>query len=306
MNKLVKKVCVALLMMAVVLMTAQTSQVKAATRARIMISDYTIQNDNVVPGEDTEITFTVKNATASLTATSIFLTFNFEDDVLYPIYGDSNQIYINRLGAGEATEVTMKLKTSPDIETDVVKCIVNVAFSDEETAEVYYPTTLFLPVTEESRLQVANYSVSDKAFVNSKTRISASYSNNGKSEISNVVLHVAGIDGFSEEVYSLGNLSGGETNFGEAYVTFGNTGNQTITVYLSYTDADGKEMKTAAKEYSLEVTKAPSKGNVSDEESSSEQNPAGISTNMIITLVLIVLIVIVGLFVYISWRKRKE
>ena len=163
---------------------------------------------------------------------------------------------------------------------------------------------------DEGGFEVFNYSVPSQAYVNVKSRVSASFTNSGKNGVKNVILHIDGIDGNYNSVLEVGDLASGESNFVENYITFGAANvEQKLTVYFTYDDNQGIAQTSEKKEYSVTVLDGSSNDEEVTEQATGEfVGPIAVdnSNNYFQYAIVILLLIIVAAAGIYVWRKKKD
>ena len=74
----------------------------------LIINDYSINSDAAMYGEKGTITVNIENTEETI-VTDVLVTFT-TSDLFYPVYGNTNQIYIGTLEANEKKTIPLILK----------------------------------------------------------------------------------------------------------------------------------------------------------------------------------------------------
>ncbi|MCR5755930.1 MAG: hypothetical protein K6G30_14105 [Acetatifactor sp.] len=297
------------------LVSSIKTDVRAFSKSRVMIEDYRLEGDILKGGEETVLTMTVKNASDNSTAQNILISGQGQDNLVYPVYGSSNQMYVEQLGPGESEEVSIRLRAVEGIRYDSVSYAVNLMFSDETYSDNYTSAILQLPVSRESILVVNDYSAPESAYQNVKARISASFSNQGIGDMYNVVMHVEGVDGDKElDGLSVDALAGGESSFVETYISFSEIGRQDIKVYFTYDDEQGNQVVSEDKHFTITVNE-PRNSEVAGNEAlkqggtvqeSELQNVEEVAQLELVRGILIAVICVISLGILVRYRRKKN
>jgi hypothetical protein len=233
-----------------------TKQVQATTvttfnadKPRVLLDGFSVSEDVVVPGEDFELTFTLRNPSTSYSVYSILLTFT--NDYVVPIYGQDDQIYIDTIPAGGTKDVTVSLEAADKITTTSIKFEIYVTYSDDEHSNNNNLITIQLPITKTSKFEIQNVSFPEHVYVGNKTRVHVNYKNTGVDDFYNIMINIVG-EGFEEShQQNLGSLVAGNESYTEAYVDFIQSGDQTAQISFSYEDIEGNRYTTEAYEMSF-------------------------------------------------------
>lgn len=317
-NKLIKALG-SMLMIAILLVLAIPTRVFAAegdgttrtyNRARVIISGYSYSTEKVFAGEEGTLTVYLKNADEVVPVENLVAYVSFSGNAVYPDYGSSNEVYVGQILPGETATATFNLKAVNKIDSEVIMATVGVKYTDLESLDVTDSVNIYIPVADEGGFEVFNYSVPSQAYVNVKSRVSASFTNSGKNGVKNVVLHIDGIDGNYNSVLEVGDLASGESNFVENYLTFGAANvEQKLTVYFTYDDNQGVSQTSEKKEYLVTVLDGSSNDEEVTEQATGEfVGPIEIdnSNNYVQYAIVIVLIIIVAATGIYVWRKKKD
>lgn len=311
MKKLFYKVSMALVCV-MVLSLGIGIKSQAANKARIQIVDYALEQKVIYSDEEATLILSVQNRSNTVGIQNIQITCSSENNLLYPVYGHANQLYISSLDPGEIKEVAIDLKARKGLQVESISYFLNIIYSDDYSEDNTSSVRIELPVSKVSTLLVHNYSVPEVAYQKAKTRISASFSNGGQSELSEIVFHIKGVDGTTtDNILPMNSLAGGESNFAEGYVTFDELGEQKITAYFTYLDQEGNLFSTDEKTFTIDVvdyastitTPAPEK-----QEENVEEPPVLITEDMntYIQWGILAAIIIILIGIIIVWRKDRR
>ena len=83
-------------------------------------------------------------------------------------------------------------------------------------------------------------------------RLRVSYKNSGLSAVNDVVLHISG-DAIDNQNISIGTIGNGSGLSSDVYIDFIDSGKQSVELYFSYSDSNGKSYETDVEKLSFEV-----------------------------------------------------
>lgn len=288
---------------AIAIIISMYTPVEAANfdKAYVQIESYSIEGESVVPGEEFDLKVVLKNTSGTKNIGSCLVTAESKDGVIEPVYGQSNQFFIESIDAGTATEVTLKLKAANGIETLSTPLIFSITYADENTLQNANISTLFLPVSTSGTLKIDNLSVPNVATLGTKSRVSITYGNSGADELTNIVLHVVGSRLGSDLEFPLESLAGGDEKYAEAYIDYIAVGDQSVQISFTYDDIDGLTHETELQNYQVVVSsgsgyQAANVGNMQNGESQSLFIQIGVIAVIVTILVILVII----------YRKKKN
>lgn len=270
-------------------------------KAFVQIESYTIDSEAVIPGEEFTLELTLKNTSDVNIVGSCLLTYQSEDGMVQPVYGESNQIFVDGIKASKSTKVSIKLKAAPSIETLTTPLVFTISYADENSLGNTLESKLFLPVSTSGTLRIDNISVPTVASLGTKSRISITYANSGVDELSNIVLHVVGSKLGDNLDIPLESLGGSDKKYAEAYIDYKAIGSQNIQISFTYDDVDGLTHETEMQSYDILVSSDSGYG---PSEISAEPDNGSIKNYVfqIGTIVVVVVILVVLIYFY---RKKK-
>lgn len=225
------------------------------TQPRIVVVDYSVSESGLIPGELSEVTITFKNMNPSVSVYSILMTYQLSSDQIYTEYGFSNQVYIEEIGPDEEKEVTLLLRAKDTLVDETVTCSIELSFinaeEEEETEEFSSFMVINLPVSQEF-LKIERVYIPQTATLNSKTRVSVTYTNINSEEIYNVQMRLNGA-GFEEKWIDVGTILNASSKNQEIYLEFDRLGEQSINIDFLFEDVEGNILKTRAQTYDINI-----------------------------------------------------
>lgn len=302
MKKLVNKLLLLCFMViAAVGMKPATVHATGEENPRVIVEEYSISEDEIIPGQEFELTLKLRNTSQFYDIYNVVVSLNDTSDTIYPVYGTSNQCYIDRIYARNNTQVTLKFKAAEDVKLSVIPLIVRVTYNDNYFIEKQLnEAELFLPVRLAGDLNVVSSSVPSDVSVGAKARVSVTYENTGSQNLYNIMLNVTTYDGEMKETSTnLYNLSGGTKKTAEVYLDCNNVGNIPISFYFVYEDENGEKYETSTVSKNIKVVEAT---NANDKESVTIVG-GGVS---VLTFVLLAAIVVVAIGILGVIKKRRR
>lgn len=269
---------------------------------RVIIEEYSISEDEIVPGQAFELTLTIRNTSQFYDIYSVMVSLEDESKTIYPIYGTSNQCYIDRIYARKNTQITIPLKATDEITSSVVPLSITITYNDNYFIEKQAnKSEIFIPVRLAGDLNVVSSSVPNTVSVGAKARVSVTYENTGSKNLYNIELKVrSGYGETKENVTNLYNLSGGARSTAEVYLDCKDTGMIPISFYFTYEDENGETYETNNVSGNIRVVE--SGANMENEETVTIVG-GGVSY---LTFVLLASIVIVAIVILGVIKKRRR
>lgn len=275
-----------------------TAEATGEENPRVIIEEYSISSEEITPGQQFDLTLKVRNTSQYYDVYSVIVTVSDKTQTIYPVYGDSNQVYMDRVYARNFTEITIPMQASESITDSVIPLEVEISYNDNYFIEKQYNSTiLYLPIKMSGDLNVVSCSVPDTSTVGTKARISVSYENTGLKNLNNIQLHVIKNDeeDITTDLYS---LSGSSTSTSDVYIECSEVGDMSISVYFTYQDDKGEVYETQEQEYTLSVHSVGS--DAADDVLVVDE---GINY---FTFVVMAAIVVVAFMILLILRKRKR
>ena len=269
---------------------------------RVYIEEYSISGDEIVPGEEFELTLTIRNTSQFYDIYSVMVTFEDETETVYPVYGDSNQYYINRIYARNNTQITIPLQAAEDIGVSSIPLNFRITYNDNYFIEKQVnDSKIFLPVRMAGDLKVVSSSAPEMVSVGAKARIGITYENIGSENLYNIALKVASssIEG-GVMTTNLYNLSGGGKNTAEVYIDCKDIGKNQITLYFTYEDEQGKQQETSKVLHSINVVD-PTANN----EMEQIVKVSSIGVNFWVSVISAFVVVVVMIILIVIKKKRR-
>lgn len=269
---------------------------------RVLIENYQLSTEEVIPGEEFDLTLKLRNTSQFYDVYSVVVSAADEAEMIYPIYGNSNQVYTNRVYARNSSEVVFHLQAADTITQSVIPLEITITYNDNYFIEKQSNTTvLYLPVRLDGDLNIISCAVPESISVGTKARVSVSYENTGLKTLHNIRMKVTRrkSDGNNSSVTNLYSLSGGEKSTAEVYIDCNEEGSIPITISFTYEDEQGKTYETEGMAYGIRVTSKQ----VEAEEENVTIIGGGVSFFTYLILAAIVIIAI-GILVIIKKKRR--
>ena len=115
---------------------------------------------------------------------------------------------------------------------------------------------LAIPSTTGYSLNISSVKVAEKAFVGAKSLINFKITNISASEIMDAELLVSGNVEEESKTIKLGKITSNKQYLKDYYVAFTESGQQTITLTLNYTDSNGEYISIDQGSYTVNVEPA--------------------------------------------------
>ncbi|WP_459202142.1 COG1361 S-layer family protein [Methanococcus sp. CF] len=210
-------------------------------------AEVSLDADELVSGDKTNVTFTIKN-TGSAPIKNLEFSWESEDNAILPL-GSGNLKTISYIGVGKSVDITYTVLASTDVNPGIYELTMNLNYDDS------------LNDTKEEVEHIAGI------LVLGKTDFEVSYSgedsgeytltvmNVGKSDVNSVIVSIPEQDAWSVSGVStsiIGNLDGGDYTFSNFELSTTNS-NSPLIVEITYTSPEGDRV-TIEKEVEMPST----------------------------------------------------
>lgn len=304
MKKRIRRILISAVMLCCLILmdgNVMAAPVSSADSAVLEIDSYEVEEGILHAGEEVTLKLAVKNTSSLADAQNVIITYDAANDMLFPVYGEDNQVYLGTIAAGKTKEVSISLMVSKNYSADFAKLNVEFDYASAGTL-VNNNVTLNIPTYVSGMLSSESVIVANNATVGTNSLVSIRCKNGGTTDISDVKLVITGnVDEESREI-TLPIIGAGKTCTQDYYVRFTESGIQTLQVAYEYMDAQGTVYTVDGGEYKVNVTTSPV---------SSESNvvmvgqTSGISTIMMQIVLLFIAAVAIIITIVVFVRKRK-
>ncbi len=269
---------------------------------RIVIDSYNIEKGDFTLGSTATIAFKLKNIGGSVNMKNIYIQMSSNSGIT-PVYGESNQKYVDMLDAGRTVEVVFKVDVPTTIETEKAEVMLKIEYENAKGEDKSNQATVYIPIKNTGELEINNVSVADSAKVGAKTLISVSYANGSDITLRDAVIKIEGNIEDEGTSVELGNIETGISKYKDMYVIFTKTGEQPVELTISYKDAEGKTITKEVCNETVNVMAADQVIEDTDDNTQVQTNDK-LKKNILKILVLFAIVgVCVGIFR--DWKKRE-
>ncbi|MBQ3544092.1 MAG: hypothetical protein IJA34_03730 [Lachnospiraceae bacterium] len=270
----------------------------------IQVQSYEIKNDNIELDSKFTIKITLKNSNAYATAYNIVAEVNTPDISMHLVDGEVNQKYFQSLGPNQ----TVSFEQSFYIEKSYPHRSAMLTYSfkySSESGKTYSNSTSLTPkITIPCKLQLSDFSMSEKVSLGSRSHIVVKLVNDGTIDISNIEMRLNANIIDSQKSITLGGLKSGEELTQDCYFNFLKEGEQEVRVSFVYKDESGNTYTIAETSYPIEVTSENQISVKSD--SDSQKGTITIAGNNISIVAFIFVMLIAAGIIYVIIQLYKS
>ena len=217
------------------------------SQPRILVSKYSVDPSPVPAGEEFTATVTLRNTSETMAVQNMVVTVSCEAAGLV-LQNDSSTIYIDKLGAGETTDI--ELRYSSDLETPPQRYSINLSMSydNSDAMSLASAGTLTVEVAQIPKVELGPFNLEPELNAGETIQLSFQVMNLGRSPIYNARVELSAPGLYPVGTGFIGNMEAGTAASTKLDVFIGmkedeveHYGSTSGTVTLRYEDADGHE-----------------------------------------------------------------
>ncbi len=285
------------------------------TRARIIVDGFETNPETIYAGEEFELILHMKNASDHVAASNILFSLESEkvtDSAVFTTDAGSSSFVVNNLGAGQTTDLKVKLQAGAWVDQRTYAIIINEKYDSPEFKNAEEKVTVNIPVRQVSRLNTGTVEVMpDSITVGSETNVMFPINNTGKVLLYNVMVSFVG-DSIQQNSSYVGNIKPGETGNVDAMITGAapTVDDGKVKILITYEDENGVVSEPVEKELSLMVTELVDPGFDTDESGEfpvdgQVDGKSGLG-KVLIPLFMVAVIAAAGGIVFVLKKRKKK
>ncbi|WP_155833190.1 hypothetical protein [Butyrivibrio sp. WCD3002] len=202
-------------------------------QAWIDLSEYSIENGLLSPGEENVLSLKIKNLSKLSAARGVSISISNDTGAVYPAYGTDNQVYVGRIEPEAEQTVQIPLMVSAELSEDKVSLKVSVSFVSNDS-QYDNSFSIVIPARGEATIRVRSLEVNQSAIIGKKSLLSITMYNNGQKDVSDARLVITGNVSEDSKNIKLDTLSALMSHSEDGQISFTESGEQTIDVKLVY------------------------------------------------------------------------
>lgn len=254
--KKMKKI-ISILSLAVVLlmseMQAGATQLASAGSAFVSVESYEVEEGVLLPGETITINLVLKNSSETANAENVVVTFESANYALLPVYGEDNQVHIKEIEADDTVEIEVQAVVNSMYNMDMAQLVCHFNYVSGmntlgNSSAIYIPTYTSGKLVEEATV------VASKATVGAKSLVSVRYKNASTTDLEDAKLIIKGAIAEEQQEIVLPTVEAGKAYAKDYFVTFNESGIQTLEIQYEYKDEEGNAYTVDCGEYKVNVT----------------------------------------------------
>lgn len=275
-----------------------------AATPRVMVSDYSIKEGEVISGKEFTLTITLTN-TAAKAVKNIKLSISTENGELLPVKG-AGTAYVDQIDADSEEKLTFKMVAAKGLEEKAYKLSLKTEYESSGGMGYTVDEAVFIPVSLEQRLSLTDFSLGGefKDFELGETvEICAAVNNLGEGMLYNVTAKVQG-DNLQEVESYIGNIESGKSDTVDVLTkasAISDSSGMENHIIISYEDKEGNVYEMEEK-IGICIT-APVYKNL--EKVKENKSNVGV-IKMIVKIVAILSMAVIVIWFLIRRKRRKQ
>ena len=216
------------------------------TKARLIVSSYRTEPEQVYAGKEFKLFLTMKNASTSIAASNILFTLTSEksqDAAVFSIKDGANSFVVNSLAAGAETELAITVKANAGVDPKSYVMSINEKYDSPAFKNAEEKVDIDIPVYQTARMGFSNFSVTPESVsVGSESNAMFGINNTGKVILYNVQA-IFQSDYIKKATAYVGNIKPGETGNVDVMLSAvkATMDDDTIPVEIQYEDVNGNK-----------------------------------------------------------------
>ncbi len=206
---------------------------------KLIIESYQVVGEQLIPGEDFTLKLTIKNTNPYVDAHNVMISYSSSNLIVYPVYGESNQSFLEKITAGETEVIELHMTVLENANTNVASVSIQMDYSSDDFSNSITNSGLILPISASCNMQIGTLSVAQSSMIGSKSLVSIAFSNIGSADIRNAKMMLEGDILKEQKEVLLGDLLIGAQASKDCYVNFQHEGEQSLSISFSYEDPNG-------------------------------------------------------------------
>ncbi len=274
----------------------------------LVLLSYEITEGSLVAEQQVTIQFELQNTDELLPLNGITLSFGTDTDGLYPVFGESNILYIPSIAPGESY-TTQKRFSISGIAAQLVELPVEMSYTPFGGERRLSEAVVYLPVFGPSSFY-SQLDVPSSAYAGTPLLVSGFCNNIGQMDLQDLTINIETVRPGGETTNLVSSVIGrltadAQVSVSEMYTLDTPDTTQTLSIYFTFTDTQGNLFELPATTYSVSVLDASEQLPTPDtEQTSSEQ----LSSDEVgyTTLLIGGLIVLISLAIGFILLRRKN
>ncbi len=266
-----------------------------STVAIIEIENYSVEGGILEAGREYVLNLDIYNNSQSSGVKNVMMTLSSGNGHIHPAYGNSNQVFIGALAAGETKTISVPFRMSSNFSGDGVDLNCTFNYLNEQGV-ASNTVVLNIPTSAGTLLGVKSVDVSTYSTLNGKTLVNIQLVNNSNITITDAIIEIEGNVSESSKRIKLDDINPRESYSKDCEISLTEAGSQEISAKLIYSDSNNEKIVNELGNFTVKV----------EEEVISNNNNAGLSNILdpLGKIISLAALIAVGIIVYSYIKKR--
>lgn len=287
--------CISLLGILLIVLTLVNPAVRAEAsqdwNPMIMVEEYSVTDEKIVPGQDFTLTLKLKNHSNTKNAYDVVVDIVNPEGVA-PVYGTTSQVFVGEIGAGKTKDISIDYRSWPNIDGNTLDFTLTI-LSNLPTGSV----VLRIPVGADLPVNITSTSVSSELKTNETGSVTVSFDALSEGKISSLTM-VLKENGQAIASSAIGNVTAGMSKSQSFPFSFDKAGQHMVELVLQYSDELGQTREKSLGTWTVNVQKVSEA--MPDTTAMGERPANGSNHNILLMgisgiLIVVICLIIVGL-----------
>lgn len=226
----------------------------------LMATGYEVTEGTVAAGSRFTLQIRFQNVNRYVSAHQVYITIYSQTEGVYLQNGETNQRYLEYVGAGESGSVSVDMAVSDAVQADSALLEVRFDYVNASGKGGSNTTSMSPDIRKSCRVEILSLTASENATVGSRALFNIRYANSGETPVKNLRMRLEGSVENADKEISLEIPEPGRQKYLDKYVVFTEPGNQRLAVYLTYEDEDGNAYELEPQRVSVLVRRKQTAG----------------------------------------------
>ncbi len=227
----------------------------------VEVDSYSIEEGFIEAGKEANVILTVKNDNKHTVARRVVVVVSSNSGMVYPTYGNDNLFFVGNIEPNASTTISVPIVVNSAFKGDYADLICSISYYING-AQINNSSTMILPAKNNNTIVVNSLDVSANATLNGKSLLSINYYNKSSENINDAVLVVNGNVNDPSKTIELGTISAGKSYTKDCNVVFTQTGEQSVSIQIRYSDYNGEQVETDLGTFNVTVNEEDRSGAV--------------------------------------------
>lgn len=215
----------------------------SSSTPRIIISNYSTSTGTITSGNTFKLNFTLKNTAKNTDVRNIKVVLSSgsvtSGGAVFVVAEGNNSFYIDSIAAEGSVTKSAQLVANQDAQPGIYPIMLAIDYEDGSGNPYATTEQLSFAVSQEQRLETVGFTVIQSAMEGDVIPVNFQYINKGKATVYNLTITVEGDFTSANGDSYVGNMTAGQNDYFDDYLTTTGTGTKSGAIVLKYESSDG-------------------------------------------------------------------